>query len=109
MERMTPVRLFLWVKLIEAIAQLRPRALLRWVWHPDPKIRHAIRWYYRMGRRVWLHEMTGFFFRDRVRDTGLTVADHLGAPQDHEEEASRVARQKRTGPPRLSTEHVQNA
>ena len=87
---MPPWRLFLWVKLIEAVAQLRPRALLRWAWHPDPKIRHAIRWYYRMGRRVWIHEIAGFVFRDRRSDDGRTVADHLGAAQDHEEEASRV-------------------
>ncbi|MEH3039190.1 MAG: magnesium-protoporphyrin IX monomethyl ester anaerobic oxidative cyclase [Sphingomonas paucimobilis] len=91
MRRMPPWRLFLWVKLIEAVAQLRPRALLRWAWHPDPKIRHAIRWYYRMGRRVWLHEIAGFLFRDRRSNDGRTVADHLGAAQDHEEEASRVA------------------
>jgi len=97
MARMTPGRLFLWVKLIEAAAQLRPRALMRWIWHPDPKIRHAIRWYYRMGRRVWLHEVSSFLFRDRVREDGRTVADHLGAPQDHEEEASRVAHQSRRG------------
>lgn len=49
---MPPWRLFVWVKLIEVVAQLRPRALLRWALHPDPKIRHAIRWYCRMGRRV---------------------------------------------------------
>lgn len=89
---MAPWRLFLWVKAIEAIAQLRPRALLRWAWHPEPKIRHAIRWYYRMGRRVWLHEMIGFFFRDRYRADGRTVADHFGDTQDHEEEASKPAR-----------------
>lgn len=29
MRRMPPWRLFLWVKLIEAVAQLRPHALLR--------------------------------------------------------------------------------
>lgn len=92
MSRMTPRRLFLWVKAIEAVAQLRPRALMRWVWHPEPKIRHAIRWYYRMGRRVWLHEVFGFLFRDHTQDVGRTVSDHLGAPQDHEEEASTVAR-----------------
>ena len=88
--RMPPWRLFLWVKLIEAVAQLRPRALLRWAWHRDPKIRHAIRWYYRMGRRVWLHEVTSFLFRDRYREDGRTVADHLGLAQDDEEEASRA-------------------
>ena len=92
MARMPPWRLFLWVKAIEAAAQLRPRALLRWAWHPDPKIRHAIRWYYRMGRRVWVHEILDFFFRDTYRDDGRTVAAHLGSAQDHEEEASVVAR-----------------
>lgn len=92
MRRMPPWRLFLWVKLIEAVAQLRPRALLRWAWHPDPKIRHAIRWYYRMGRRVWVHEVLGFLFRDRHARDGRTVADHLGVAQDHEEEASKVVR-----------------
>jgi len=95
MSRMTPARLFLWVKAIEAVAQLRPRALMRWAWHPEPKIRHAIRWYYRMGRRVWLHEVLGFIFRDRLRQDGRTVSDHLGAPQDNEEEASHVARRPR--------------
>jgi anaerobic magnesium-protoporphyrin IX monomethyl ester cyclase len=92
MARLPPWRLFLWVKLIEAVAQIRPRALMRWIWHPDPKIRHAIRWYYRMGRRVWLHEVFSFLLRDRTRDSGQTVAHHLGAPQDHEEEASLMAK-----------------
>ncbi|WP_343520918.1 hypothetical protein [Sphingomonas sp.] len=89
---MRPWRLFLWVKAIEAIAQLRPRALRRWAWHPEPKIRHAIRWYYRMGRRVWLHEMIGFFLRDDYRGADRTVAQYLGDTQDHEEEASRSVR-----------------
>jgi anaerobic magnesium-protoporphyrin IX monomethyl ester cyclase len=93
---MGPKRLFLWVKLIEAVAQLRPKALLRWAWHPDPKIRHAIRWYYRMGRRVWIHELISFFFRDSLRLDGRTVSHHLGQPQDHEEEASRVGRRERS-------------
>jgi anaerobic magnesium-protoporphyrin IX monomethyl ester cyclase len=91
MSHMPPWRLFLWVKFIEAAAQLRPRSLRRLLWNPDPKIRHAIRWYYRMGRRVWFHEITGFLFRDSYRDEGQTLAAFLGAPQDAEEEASRVA------------------
>ena len=43
MSRMPPWRLFLWIKFVEAALQLRPRALIRWLWNPDPKIRHAIR------------------------------------------------------------------
>lgn len=92
MTRMPPWRLLLWVKFIEAAAQLRPRALRRWAWNPDPKIRHAIRWYYRMGRRVWIHEILSFFFRDTTRNSGRSVEEMLGAPQEHEEEALRVVR-----------------
>lgn len=90
MQRIPPWRLFLWVKFIEAVVQLRPRALRRLFWNPDPKIRHAIRWYYRMGRRVWLYELFGFFYRDRTRTAGITVKQFLGAVQDNEEEAMMV-------------------
>jgi anaerobic magnesium-protoporphyrin IX monomethyl ester cyclase len=90
MTHMPPWRLLLWVKFIEAVLQLRPRALRRWLWNPDPKIRHAIRWYYRMGRRVWVHEIVSFFLRDKARATEYKVAAFLGAAQDHEEEAMAV-------------------
>ncbi len=90
MRRMRPWRLFLWVKFIEAVAQLRPRSLRRLIWNRDPKIRHAIRWYYKMGRRVWIHEILGFFLRER-RLCGPSLADFWGDPQDHEEEASAVS------------------
>jgi anaerobic magnesium-protoporphyrin IX monomethyl ester cyclase len=70
-------RVFLWVKLIEAALQLRPRGLWR-VWcHPDPEIRHAMRWYTRMGRGVWLREWRDFLTR-RPRP-GPTVAAFLGS------------------------------
>lgn len=99
MKAMPAWRVMLWVKAIEVICQARPRALGRLIWHPDPKIRHAIRWYYRMGRRVWFHEIIGFLFRDRRTADGRTVSDHFGAVQDHEEEASAV-------PPRRPRETV---
>jgi anaerobic magnesium-protoporphyrin IX monomethyl ester cyclase len=86
-QRMAPWRLFLWVKFIEIVAQVRPRALARLVWHRDPKIRHATRWYYRMGRRVWFHEIRNFLFRDRRIMNGPTLEQFWGAPQDAEEEA----------------------
>lgn len=66
-------RVFLWVKLIEAVLQLRPRALWRIWMQPDAELRHAMRWYTRMGRGVWWHE-----FRDWLRfrtRPGPTVAD----------------------------------
>jgi anaerobic magnesium-protoporphyrin IX monomethyl ester cyclase len=98
MDRMPPWRLFLWVKFIEAAMQLRPRAIRRLLWNREAKIRHAIRWYYRMGRRVWLHEMREFFLRDRTRSTGITVGAFLGAPQDHEEEAMSLPPRRRAAP-----------
>jgi anaerobic magnesium-protoporphyrin IX monomethyl ester cyclase len=71
---MPPWRLFLWMKSIEAAIQLRPRALGRMLAHPDRGLRAAIRWYYRVGRRVWFHEVWGFLVRDRRTRHGPTVA-----------------------------------
>lgn len=90
MAHMPPWRLFLWVKFIEAAMQLRPRALWRLMWNPEPKIRHAIRWYYRMGRRVWLHEIREFLVRDRTRSTGVSVEAFIGTSLAKEEEAMRT-------------------
>src|SRR5215475_1094519 len=84
---MAPWRLIAWVKFIEFLVQSRPRALWRLVAHRDPKIRHAIRWYYRMGRRVWFHEIWNFLFRDRREKTSPTLTQFWGAPQDAEEES----------------------
>ncbi|WP_309663802.1 radical SAM protein, partial [Tabrizicola sp.] len=72
-------RVFLWVKLIEAVLQLRPRALWRIYRQPDPDLRHAMRWYTRMGRGVWRQEI-GDFFRRPARP-GPTVAEFWGADQ----------------------------
>lgn len=84
--RIPPWRLFLWVKFIEIVAQTRPRALGRLLW-PIPSLRHAVRWYYRMGRRVWFHEIRNFLLRDRRIAHGPTLAAFWGTPQDGEEEA----------------------
>jgi len=70
--------------------QLRPRALRRYVSHRDRKLRHGIRWYYRMGRRVWFHEIWNFVFRDRRLRDGPSLVEFWGAPQDSEEDALRV-------------------
>ena len=73
-----PWRVLLWVKLIEAVMQLRPRALLRVIAHRDPSFRDAMRWYYRIGRQVWPYEVWNFFFRDRRQRNGPTVAEYWG-------------------------------
>ncbi|MEM7661466.1 MAG: magnesium-protoporphyrin IX monomethyl ester anaerobic oxidative cyclase [Pseudomonadota bacterium] len=92
-----PWRVFLWVKFIELVVQSRPRALLRLLTLKDPKIRHAQRWYYKMGRRVWFHEVFGFLFRDKRTKYGPSVREFWGESLAHEEEAlSRSTASKRT-------------
>lgn len=70
-------RVFLWVKLIEVIVTARPRNLWRQITQSDPELRHAMRWYSRMGRRVIAHEVLEFLFRPARRSAG-TVAEFLG-------------------------------
>ncbi len=72
----TAWRVFLWVKAIEMVVQLRPKALWRTFLHPDPGIRHAMRWYTRMGRRVIWHEVRDLLRRRPA--AGQTVAAFTG-------------------------------
>lgn len=90
-----PWRVFLWVKVIEIIMQMRPKALLRLLTLPDAKIRHAQRWYYQMGRRVWFHEVFGFLFKDKRLKKGPSMKTFWGASLETSEESmSRPARRK---------------
>jgi anaerobic magnesium-protoporphyrin IX monomethyl ester cyclase len=70
-------RVLLWVKCIEAVAQLRPKALWRAYAHTEPEFRAAMKWYYRIGRKVWPYEMWHWLFRDRRTEHGPTVAEFL--------------------------------
>ncbi|ORE99049.1 magnesium-protoporphyrin IX monomethyl ester anaerobic oxidative cyclase [Aurantimonas sp. 22II-16-19i] len=86
----TPIpawRVLLWVKLTEAVLQGRPKALMRTYLHQDPDLRHAMRWYAQMGRRVWPYEIVSFFFRRPRTAAGPTLAQFWGAAQDREEYA----------------------
>jgi anaerobic magnesium-protoporphyrin IX monomethyl ester cyclase len=67
-------RVLAWVKLIEAVVQLRPKALFRLLAHPDRGFRAAMRWYYSIGRRVWPYELWHWCFTDRRTRRGPTVA-----------------------------------
>lgn len=80
-------RTFATIKLIELLVQARPKALRRTYLHPDPTARHGMRWYAKIGRRVWLHEIRCFLFRDRRTAQGPSVAAFWGAPQDAEQNA----------------------
>lgn len=90
--RMPAWRIMLWVKLIEVLVQARPKALWRYLFNRDRAARHGMRWYARMGRRVWFHEWRNFFFRDRRTTEGPTLRAFWGEPQDHQEVPLRIIR-----------------
>ncbi len=91
---MKPWRVIGWVKGIKIAMQLRPRSLRRLFLHPDIPIRDCIHWYYRVGRRVWFHEISSFFAADRRVENGPTSAEFWGAPQDAEENTLHIPRRK---------------
>ena len=81
--------------------------LTRVLAHRDAKLRHAMRWYTRMGRRVWPHEIISFLFRERRVKHGPTLAEFFGTAQDAEEESMRATTKERnTSPPRAEVELV---
>ncbi|WKB53227.1 magnesium-protoporphyrin IX monomethyl ester anaerobic oxidative cyclase [Eleftheria terrae] len=77
-QRVPPWRMILWVKFMEATMQLRPAALRRVLFGKDAEFRHAMRWYTRMGRRVWLREVLEFLFGPRPSPTGQTLRSFAG-------------------------------
>lgn len=83
---MSPWRVLLWFKFTEMVLQGRPKALYRTYFQPDRRLRHAMRWYTQMGRRVWPYEII-HFLRDPLVKNGPTVAQFWGAPQDAEEQS----------------------
>jgi anaerobic magnesium-protoporphyrin IX monomethyl ester cyclase len=91
---MPPWRVLLWFKFTEMVVQCRPKALWRVLMHPDRGLRHAMRWYTQMGRRVWPYEILNFLFDRRLKD-GPTVAEFWGEPQAHEEESMTATRPER--------------
>jgi len=91
---MPPWRVLVWFKFTEMVLQCRPRALWRTYFQRDARLRHAMRWYAQMGRRVWPHEILNFL-RDRLLRNGPTVAAFWGAPQDGEEESMTASRPER--------------
>jgi anaerobic magnesium-protoporphyrin IX monomethyl ester cyclase len=88
---LAPWRVILWVKAIEALVQLRPKAIWRTFFQPDRRLRHGMRWYAQMGRRVWFFELRNFLFRDRRLSRGPSLEQFWGAPQDAEERSMQVA------------------
>ncbi|MNQ40611.1 B12 binding domain protein [compost metagenome] len=77
-QRVPAWRVFLWFKLIEVAMQARPLALGRILLHRDADFRHAMRWYSRIGRRVWFHEVAEFLRDLRRRRPGPSLREFLG-------------------------------
>ena len=102
--RVPPWRIFMWVKAIEVIMQLRPRALLRVLFGKDRHVRHGMRWYTRMGRRVWFHEVLDFVRGKRLRDSTLTLRRFLGESLAENEES--MARRRPVRVPLKAAEPV---
>lgn len=95
---LAPWQVLACVKLTEAILQARPRAVWRTFLQRDPELRHAMRWYTRIGRRVWPYEIARFLLRERRTAEGPAVEEMWGAPQAHEER-SMVTLRRRGRPP----------
>jgi len=91
-----------WVKFIEAVMQLRPKSLSRVLAHPDLPIRGAMKWYYRIGRRVWPYEIWNFFLRDRPKQRYLTLSGFWGPSQVVGERRESLQMKDRLEEPALS-------
>jgi anaerobic magnesium-protoporphyrin IX monomethyl ester cyclase len=91
---MPPWRIMLWVKFLEIVLQGRPKAIWRSFFQPDKAARYGMRWFTRMGRRVWFHEWWNFLFCDRRVSDGPTLEQFWGAPQDRQEIPLRIFRQR---------------
>lgn len=88
-----PWQIFIWGKLIEAVLQGRWKAWKRVLFSRDSEISHAMRWYTKMGRRVWLREWWGFLFKARPKRTGIRLVEYYGNSLSQFEYA--LAKQKR--------------
>lgn len=72
---LSPSLVIIYVKLIEIIMQLRPKALARLFFHPEARLRSAMRWYTRIGRRVWFWELYQFFFVTKLSKQKIKMQD----------------------------------
>lgn len=70
-----PWVVILYVKAIEIIMQTRPRAIMRLFFHKEARLRSAMRWYTRIGRRVWFYELYQFFFVTKLTKDKIIMND----------------------------------
>lgn len=60
--KLKPWMVIFLVKMLEVIMQVRPKAIRRWLFHKDKRLRKAMFWYNNIGKRVWFFELYQFFF-----------------------------------------------
>jgi anaerobic magnesium-protoporphyrin IX monomethyl ester cyclase len=70
-----PWVVIIYVKLIELIMQTRPSAVMRLLFHKEARLRSAMRWYTRIGRRVWFWELYQFFFVTKLAKEKVKMKD----------------------------------
>jgi len=70
-----PWVVIIYVKLIEIMMQTRPSAVLRLLFYKEARLRSAMRWYTRIGRRVWLYELFQFFFVTPLAKNKIKMKD----------------------------------
>jgi len=70
-----PWVVIVYVKLIELIMQTRPAAVKRLFFHKEARLRSAMRWYTRIGRRVWFWELYQFFFVTKLTKEKVVMKD----------------------------------
>jgi len=98
-KRVPTWRVFLWFKSIEALIQSRPKVILRMLLHKDADYRHAMRWYTKIGKRVWLHEVFEFVFRLSLNKQGPSLREFSGSSFVYEEYALQRKKLRRTKKP----------
>lgn len=72
---LTPWLVIIYVKLIEIIMQTRPIAIYRLLFHKEARLRSAMLWYTRIGRRVWFWELYQFFFVTRLSKEKMKMGE----------------------------------
>lgn len=71
-----PWKVIVMVKLIEVAMQVRPKAIKRWLFHRDKRLRKAMFWYNNIGKRVWVFELIQFFFKNKRTKQPLAIKDY---------------------------------
>ncbi|MDR3198833.1 MAG: magnesium-protoporphyrin IX monomethyl ester anaerobic oxidative cyclase [Planctomycetaceae bacterium] len=85
--------IFLCSKLIEVTMQARPKALYRLLFQKDARLRDAMKWYTRIGKRVWFAEWYQFFFETKSTKEKITLEDFWAEPKPQNKIQQNIVKQ----------------